>query len=80
MGYYERKQDLGKTMLYLEKMGGREFNEELAKIIRDYWWQRGKAVDVAVIAEKTGEPRQPIWAIRSDMIDGVPRCAHRSTG
>jgi hypothetical protein len=80
VGYYERKQDLGKTMLYLEKIGNREFNEELARIIRDYWWQRNSAVDVSVRIQETDARKQPIWIIRSDMVDGVPRCAHKSTG
>jgi hypothetical protein len=79
VGYYERQQDLGKKMLYLEKMGEREFNDELANIIRDYWSQQGKSVEVKVMIQQTSEKKQPVWVICSNMIDGVPKCVHKSS-
>lgn len=73
MGYYERQQDLGKKMLYLEKMGDREFNDELAMRIKDFWFGKGHTVDVKVVSVPTDEKKQPIWTITSNLIDGVPR-------
>jgi hypothetical protein len=49
----------------------------LAKRIRDYWAKQGKKVKTEVVEQKNpkpgGEMKANFYAVRSDMIGGMPR-------
>lgn len=47
-------------------------NQELARRIRAYWYDRGHAnveVDVVLVARMQGEP---LYGIKSNLVDGMP--------
>ena len=65
--------DLGKARNYDDAM-------QIVDRLRRYWMARGyESPDIIVGCYKTDDTRrEPIWYVRSDMINGLPRRKKRS--